>query len=50
VLAKAAGKFAVQAAANTDLKLNQMVAAPDPTELGEAIEVFRKQAVLDAAR
>jgi len=27
-----------------------MVTAPDPTELGEAIEAFRKQAVLDAAR
>jgi len=37
VLAKAAGKFAVQAAVSTDLKLNQMVTAPDPTELGEAI-------------
>jgi hypothetical protein len=50
VLAKAAGKFADQAAVSTDLKLNQMVTAPDPTELGEAIEAFRKQAVLDAAR
>ena len=49
-LAKAAAKFAAQAGANTDLKLNEMVAAPDPTELGEAIEVFRKQAVVDAAR
>lgn len=50
LLAKAAGKFAAQAAGSTDLKLNQMVAAPDPTELGQAIEGFRKQAVLDAAR
>jgi hypothetical protein len=50
VLAKAAGRFAAQAAVSTNLKLNQMVAAPDPTELVEAIEAFRKQAVLDAAR
>lgn len=48
-LAKAAGRFATQAAASTDLKLNQMVTAPDPTELAEAIEAFRAQAVLDAA-
>jgi hypothetical protein len=49
-LAKAAGKFAAEAAENTDLKLNQMVTAPDATELSEAIEAFRKQSVLEAGR
>jgi hypothetical protein len=49
-LAGVADRFAADAAANTDLQLHQMVTAPDPTELGEAIEAFRKQAVADAGK
>lgn len=49
-LAKMAEKFAAAAAENTNLELNQMVTAPSPTELGAAIEFFRKQAVAEASK
>jgi hypothetical protein len=48
-LASVAGQFAATAVANTDLDLGHMVVT-DPAGLAEAIEVFRKQAVLEAAR
>jgi hypothetical protein len=49
-LARAAEKFAVQAGENTNLELEQMVSAPDPSELGAATDAFRAQAVADVRR
>jgi hypothetical protein len=48
-LASVAGAFTAAAVTSTDLVLGNMRKI-DPTELGEAIESFRKQAVLEAAR
>jgi hypothetical protein len=47
-LAREAAKFAQQAVANTDLKLNQMVEIPNPGELERAAEAFRERAVAEA--
>jgi hypothetical protein len=49
-LAKAAAKFAAEAAMRIGPELNQMVTAPEAGELSEAIEAFRKQSVLEVAR
>lgn len=48
-LAGVAGEFTATAVANTDLVLGNM-RATDPAELGRAIDSFRQQAVLEAAR
>lgn len=48
-LASVAGQFTATAEANTDLVLGNM-RATDAAELGRAIDSFREQAVLEAAR